>query len=483
MDRQVKNMIVWISTLVVLILSLIVLIQLPVEKVGSNAQKKVTAQLTLNDYAAGDIVKIKVKNQYDEYEVSANNADCSIEKLSGLPTSQSKFTALLADCAGVAATEIIDSDAADLSIFGLVSPKVVTEVTYLDGATLNLYIGNDAPSGSGVYVCQAGQSKVYLFSNAKVDTFFYTTNDFIYEYVTEPLENGQTQPTLEKLVLGGTSRDGEITVTKGEDGKYTVSNKDITNLALDDKILDYATELIGYKSSEVVKYNPSNEDLEKYGLYTPYSKIQAQYEDRSFTLMISKEDKDNNIYVIKEGLPVIYKVTLDTTDVINAQYDDIADKTIIGQELSGIKELTLNFDNKDYKFELTFDESGNLKSVISDGKEISVGDFTIFYSNLKAMKKQEFTKEEKSTEQALLVCKLVYTDQEKSADIITFYPSENSEKALIDINESCNSVEYMTYIAKIKEDCKNLLDGKAVVSLAEQEATQQSASSASSLIE
>ena len=63
---------------------------------------------------------------------------------------------------------VVEEKAADLSAYGLNAPAVEVVVTKKDGKTQKLIIGDDTPTGSGVYVMVDGDPRVYTaFSSTK----------------------------------------------------------------------------------------------------------------------------------------------------------------------------------------------------------------------------------------------------------------------------------------------------------------------------
>ena len=112
----------------------------------------------------------------------------SVERLDGFNLNKTSISALKSDSAGVAATQLVKEQAEDLSIYGLDSPKAEATITYKDGETLSLAVGNEAAGDAGTYVTVNGESRVYLFNSAKVDTFAYPLLEYVSKEITPSQE-------------------------------------------------------------------------------------------------------------------------------------------------------------------------------------------------------------------------------------------------------------------------------------------------------
>ena len=132
---------------------------------------------------------MEVKNNSDSYTVEMKSEDSySVEGLDGFDLNKTSISALKSDSAGVAATQLVKEQAEDLSIYGLDSPKAEATITYKDGETLSLAVGNEAAGDAGTYVTVNGESRVYLFNSAKVDTFAYPLLEYVSKEITPSQE-------------------------------------------------------------------------------------------------------------------------------------------------------------------------------------------------------------------------------------------------------------------------------------------------------
>ena len=182
-------MIITVAAVIILVAMLLILMNLPSSDGGGASSTASSTSISLNTKTADDVSKVEVKNNSDSYTVEMKSEDSySVEGLDGFDLNKTSISALKSDSAGVAATQLVEEQAEDLSIYGLDSPKAEAKITYKDGETLSLAVGNEAAGDAGTYVTVNGESKVYLFNSAKVDTFAYPLLEYVSKEITPSQE-------------------------------------------------------------------------------------------------------------------------------------------------------------------------------------------------------------------------------------------------------------------------------------------------------
>ena len=79
----------------------------------------------------------------------------------------------------------IKMNTAVIGKYGLDKPKITVDFTYESGTKRTLYIGNDAPSGSGAYVMTDEGSSIYTAKTSSLANYSKTLNDFVDTTVLE----------------------------------------------------------------------------------------------------------------------------------------------------------------------------------------------------------------------------------------------------------------------------------------------------------
>lgn len=371
MKKNIRIMIIAIAAVVILVAMLLILMNLPSSDGGDGSNAASSTSISLNTKTADDVSKVEIKNSSGSYTVEIESTDSySVEGLDGLELDSTPITALKSDSAGVAATQVVEEQAEDLSIYGLDSPKAEASITYKDGETLSLAVGNDAAGNAGTYVTVNGEDKVYLFSSAKVDTFSYSLLEYVSKEITpseedavaaanggevSSSEDGQTQaPQFAKMTLSGAVREEPIVVEPAGDisgiSQFNITSPRVKSADYT-KISEYVGAVYGLTADEVVAVNPTDEDLETYGLKEPYSTLVADFDVGTVTLLASAPDEDGNVCVMNgDKTNVIYRMEAETLTWLNATYSDLATKLLFTPNIKDVKTMTVTTADKTYVF-------------------------------------------------------------------------------------------------------------------------------------
>jgi hypothetical protein len=82
------------------------------------------------------------------------------------PADSGTVTGMLSRIAPLNSESVVEDHATNLAEFGLSDPAVEVDVTTKDNKTSRLLLGDDAPTGDGVYVYLAGDSRVFTASSS-----------------------------------------------------------------------------------------------------------------------------------------------------------------------------------------------------------------------------------------------------------------------------------------------------------------------------
>ena len=503
MKKNIRIMIITVAAVIILVAMLLILMNLPSSDGGGASSTASSTSISLNTKTADDVSKVEVKNNSDSYTVEMKSEDSySVEGLDGFDLNKTSISALKSDSAGVAATQLVEEQAEDLSIYGLDSPKAEATITYKDGETLSLAVGNEAAGDAGTYVTVNGESKVYLFNSAKVDTFAYPLLEYASKEITPSQEeavaaanggevssssDGQTQtPQFAKMTLSGTVREEPIVVEPAE-AISGISQFNITSpkeKAADyTKISEYVGAVYGLTADEVVAVNPTDADLESFGLKEPYSKIVADFDVGTVT---SSPDAAGNVYVMNgDRTNVVYRIEAETLTWLSATYTDLASKLLFTPNIKDVKTMTVTTPDKTYVFNLTsvVDEDlldtprdilfykdnqdapeGTITTTITyEGKELDEEIFKDYYQNMISVSTDEETTEQ-PTGDPIFSVKYEYADTSRTPDVVEFYDA-GSRRVFIVFNGKCDSLTVSTYVDKMVQDSEKVVNGEEITAV------------------
>ena len=114
-----------------------------------------------------DVSKLEIKKKGgDDLIVSKAGADnWKITAPQSLHADQQQIATILSTLLVINADRVIDEKAGDLKAYGLAEPLVTVSATAKNGATQNLLIGDDTPTGGSVYAMRAGDPRVFTVSS------------------------------------------------------------------------------------------------------------------------------------------------------------------------------------------------------------------------------------------------------------------------------------------------------------------------------
>ncbi len=486
MKKNIRIMIISVAAVVILVAMLLILMNLPSSDGDGTSSTASSSSISLNETTSDDVSKVEVKNNSDSYTVEVGNSDSySVEGLEGFELNTTAITALKSDSAGVAATQVVEEQAEDLSIYGLNSPKAEATITYKDGETISLAVGNEAAGNAGTYVTVNSENKVYLFNSAKVDTFSYPLLEYVSKDITpsqeeavaaanggevSSSEDGQTQtPQFAKMTLSGTVREEPIVVEPAAAisgiSQYTITSPKQKEADYT-KISEYVGAIYGLTADEVAAINPTDADLETYGLKEPYSKIVADFDIGTVTLLASAPDEEGNVYVMNgDRTNVVYLLEAETLTWLNATYSDLASKLLFTPNIKDVKTMTVTTPDKTYVFNLTSvtdedNENSFTTTITYEGKELDEDIFKDYYQNMiSASCDVEAT--EQPTGDPIFSVKYEYTDSSRTPDVVEYYDA-GSRRVFISFNGVCDWMTVSKYVDKMVQDSEKVINGEEI---------------------
>lgn len=448
MSKQLRTLIIVVAVIAVLGVSLTVLLLLPSTSTGESSTTSSNATITLLDKSKenGETVENPVKKavfklseiaeekdedgkvttegvKAEEFILEPNeDGDMAVSKYSDFMVNTSTVSTLVKNLTTISASRLATSSMDDPALYGFDTPRATVTVTYHDDSEYTFEIGDLTPLKDGYYYRQAGSSEAYIVSTtfamgvSKVSTNYISTS--LYTAPTKDTDDTDGEVVLRDMKLSGSVRSTPFSfrMTTSEDGKDFLTNYIITSPYLQSTDSNVISKITASQTSlsaqKVVMVNPSDEDLEKFGLKTPYSVAEISvavktkeeseessessgsdkdvkyryYNVRQHVITLGGKDDDGNYYCMVDDVPLVYVISADSVPWATSQYDDVVVKMLFMKDITSLDSVTITASGKDNVFHFEHfpdaeNADGKLKVTV-DGEVYPTGDFRTLYQFL-----------------------------------------------------------------------------------------------------
>lgn len=348
--------------------------------------------------------------------------------------------------------------------FGFDKPRATVTVTYQDKTKAKIIVGAVAPANAGVYIRFGSGKAVYLVEESVVEPLLYNVNDLVAKDVTETVTDGDNA-SAQKIVLSGTAFKQSITIEACDDETASGNYKIVSPVSCygdDGACTEVEAGIRGVFANSVVYVNPSDKQLKKYGLKTPYAEILATYPDTTVNLVASKPDSKGYCYIMVKGGNVVYKILSDSVRWTQKSLDDLRSTFFVDNQYTYVKEMDVQYGDKKYSFELTTtnstvsDENGEDSTIKTteakcNGKDVNNGSVqTAFdYMHGSGFARKEITNTKLSGSPVMTIT-FKYSDGVRSDDVMKFYAS-GKQRIYVTVNGEQISYLYKNSVSNLQK--------------------------------
>ncbi len=197
-----------------------------------------------------------------------------------------------------------------------------------------------------------------------------------------------------------------------------------------DKMTEIMNSLCNLQAESVLKFDPTEQDLQKYGLNTPFLEIHADFQGEHLNLCCSRPSKDGEIFLLKNNIPIIYMIKEENVPWLSLCPESITEKEVFSIDYIDCTTMILSTPDQKYRFTKW---DGN---VLCGSRQIKEELFSDFFELSTQIIPSGIALREQSDETPLLTLHFSYTNPEKPADILSFYPYDNKRLRLSINNDS-----------------------------------------------
>ncbi len=443
------------------------------------------------------VVRIQIQNEKDTFTIAKREDNTmAVEAYKDLLPDSTAIRSMcdsLAYLTAIATPPANEEDAA----YGFTAPKATVTVSYYDGTTATLTIGNESQGTHGYYCRLEGDETLYVVDTAVVGAFFTDGMQLIGKALIAPPapneddESGQSQ--LLNLWLTGTCRQTPIEIMTDVDASYpgltyvsTYVIKSPYLRAIDSDFFLSISSTIPYLTADgVAAVHPTVSQLEEFGLSNPYSvaaftlsvtnvtsadnggTTTSHYNDREHMILLGNKDENGNYYALIDQYDIVYLLTPASVPWAETQYHDVVSKLLFMKAITSVDSITVTDQGEAKTFALEHrPDAGNRDAemvVTADGKTYSTPEFRILYQLMIGIKRVG-NKEDGAAAQGEPVLSFKVTFNDGTEDMVmSLYPMTASRYLCVTADGEESAVSIRTVEDFLKQ-YHNYLNGDPVTS-------------------
>lgn len=373
----------------------------------TSTSSKVDESVKLVEAQASDIVKITAVNEFGGFtyigESESGKDSASIEELKGLELTSSKLSDIAEDAANLTAYKLVESQAEDLSKYGLETPSAEFTITFRDGSERTFYLGDIAPQNRYRYICEKDSSDVYMIIKTTISYYVERKEEFINRtLLATPSDDSNF--VFGKLTLSRKDLDYDMSFEE-DDGTNEKSSSNMASAqVMTEPIFSYLNgttssdviySLFGLTAMEATVIFPTEEDIAEYELDDPVATVTFVGEGYDYKLDIGKafheENDDGELQTEAsayycyfsgvEGKDCIWKIDATALPWVDLVPGDIISTLMTWNNIVDVSEINISGE-ENAKITLTTEGEGDEKDITSaqlDGEDTDVYNIKSLY--------------------------------------------------------------------------------------------------------
>ncbi len=266
-----------------------------------------------------EVIKAHAKKAGDTTTLKKADGKWQIVQPKPLAADQDSVSSLVSSLSSLASDRLIEDKASDLSSYGLNSPNEQVAITRTDGKVQTLLVGDDTPTGAGVFAKLENDPRVFTIASYAKSSLDKTSKDLRDKRLLTFNSDKLTRVDL-------TAKGATIEFGKNNQNEWQVLKP--RPLRADGLQVD---ELVRKLKDAKMDTSGSDEDARKAiaGFSTGARVALAAVTDAAGTQQIEvRKDKDKNYYAKSSVVEGIYKVAGDLGDGLDKGLDDFRNKKL-----------------------------------------------------------------------------------------------------------------------------------------------------------
>ena len=407
----------------------------------------------------------------------------------------------------IEATEQI-KDASNLAAFGLDEPQATASITYKDGSTARITLGDLTPSETGYYGQLEGDENVYIFESDTVSLFRFRSTAFAHTALSAPPDvktndkNGKA--LLKEVTFSGTAHPTPLVMRRS----YYNDSEELTYFSYiitapytrctTDAVSNALSQVQAIMADQAVILHPTAEEKEKMGFNNPLIDIKftmaveteeesetdsntnvstestvgnqnttpkIYYNSIDYHIIVGSTDENGNYLAMVEGTDIIYLVSKESYGYFfDRTYQNSVNEYLFFKSIEDLSRISVKLNENTYTFSLTHypnkEEPDDKLKVTMDDKVYSTEDFRELYQLLMGLRRYGVPEKEPTTEVPL---EIALYDEDGKLYLGAKYYNTSGSLCTVETSEGELFTTRWSDVAFFIQQVENYLNGKDVL--------------------
>lgn len=207
----------------------------------------------------------------------------------------SKFRSMMFTLTNLTAIAMVEENAEDISAYGLDEPRFRMEISFADGRTINLYVGDETPVDSNFYIMTDQSNAVYTLGNYMANLIIRPEIEYrniaVFPQYTE--EDIYTNINWVRLTKRGEAPidihyDPEFTIDGNKASSVYMMLSPVLSSCADEKVQEEVLDKVAATSYEGIVCDITADELGDYGFDDPARLEMTDVSGNSLDIVLGK---------------------------------------------------------------------------------------------------------------------------------------------------------------------------------------------------
>lgn len=305
----------------------------------------------------------------------------------------SKFRSMLYTLSSITASNLVEEDAKDLSIYGLDEPTGVIKTYYTDGSEVDIIIGSMAPVDGEYYVMTNESSNVYTMGSYVNSLLVRRPIEYRDITLFPVYEEDDIYTNIDHVTI--TKRDGEVIEVELDtdfDNEYNTEKSQYVMLqpyqvsGNTTTIQSYIMDVVATLSLGTIIKDLEEAEYAEYGLDNPAKLEMSDISGNSISLLIGDTCPNAEYtYCMIEGTNTLLTATSSAFDFMDLGYVQLMLRTAWTFNIEQLQGIDITIGDDDYDLNVTHYVKKNANGNDADGVEGTLNGEEIIETNVRRL--------------------------------------------------------------------------------------------------